>query len=300
MSIPISHIELLSRWYRPICAAGSGAGSDGGWVHELTRGSELVPIAPVTKRKSPEFEAFLAKMRARAEKREYDGMVKNLRPKDTIFDTLSGGAIDATPSDSHVLRTPNTSGGGSGGAAARAAGINANMITRNPLREAAVGMNVIIVMITGFVVFWYAGKQFFHAEPNSIKPVITGVCGLVAAMILEVTLLIVRDQKQQLHNARKLAAAGETTSTPAGGIDSAVQVMSGEITRPKPQQTTTATTPDMSGVNQAIAAAGGDANNSADDAAGLKRRSTKQSASAASSAAFEPLSFSSKKSVKAS
>ncbi len=37
------------------------------------------------------------------------------------------------------------------------------------VRQAAVGMNVIVVMVTGFVVFWYMGKQYWQYEPNSVK-----------------------------------------------------------------------------------------------------------------------------------
>jgi hypothetical protein len=53
--IPLSHVQLISALYRALPAeskaAASESGTFGGWVHELTAGSEVIPIAPATKKK---------------------------------------------------------------------------------------------------------------------------------------------------------------------------------------------------------------------------------------------------------
>eukprot|EP00462_Mataza_sp_D1_P005552 CAMPEP_0175121046 /NCGR_PEP_ID=MMETSP0087-20121206/952_1 /TAXON_ID=136419 /ORGANISM="Unknown Unknown, Strain D1" /LENGTH=184 /DNA_ID=CAMNT_0016402547 /DNA_START=280 /DNA_END=833 /DNA_ORIENTATION=+ len=57
----------------------------------------------------------------------------------------------------------------------------------------SVGVNMILLMFTGFVVCWYLARQAFGEE--SLWPLVFGLVGLSAAMLLEVLLFIVRDAK---------------------------------------------------------------------------------------------------------
>jgi hypothetical protein len=47
--MPLSHVQLLSSLFRPI--ANRETDGCGGWVHELTEGSEVAVAAPVVKKK---------------------------------------------------------------------------------------------------------------------------------------------------------------------------------------------------------------------------------------------------------
>lgn len=135
-----------------------------GFVFELLRGSFVHNAPPPKKRRDPEFEKYLQELRIKQERREYQQLVKD----------LPGNA------------EPTASFGSEYSAAQR---------------ELSTGVNILSLMITGFVVFWYAGSSMF--PDSNIKAIFCGFGGLVAAMFLEIFLFLVRDQKEQIKEDKK-------------------------------------------------------------------------------------------------
>lgn len=84
----------------------------------------------------------------------------------------------------------NSGGGGGGGVANLGGGIK---MDAESLSFVSFGVNVIVLMITGFIVCWFAARQYFGAE--SILPIVFGLVGLLFAMMVEVCLFIIREQK---------------------------------------------------------------------------------------------------------
>jgi hypothetical protein len=63
---------------------------------------------------------------------------------------------------------------------------------------------MILMMITGFIVCWYIGKQVVHDDNNHIFPVMCGLVGLIAALMIEIILFIIRDERQEQFKEKKL------------------------------------------------------------------------------------------------
>jgi len=103
---------------------------------------------------------FLEKMRRKQEERQYQQMMIGSSGPLTIKSSISEGKSSAG----------------------------------SALNEAGVGLNILVLMATGFILFWYAGRSIFPSQP--IMPTICGLVGMIGAMILETLLLIIRDQKQ--------------------------------------------------------------------------------------------------------
>lgn len=66
-------------------------------------------------------------------------------------------------------------------------------------RDIGHGLNILTLMATGFIVFYYAGSNLFPHNP--MLAVFCGMGGLVGALMLEVTLFLVREQKSDIEAA---------------------------------------------------------------------------------------------------
>jgi len=181
--ISLSHLRLLSKLYRAHIRASvttdnnrnsnnnpnnsnSNSDSMSGYLHDLIEGSEIYVHPPLVRKKSPEFEAELARIRQKTEVREYQSMVKG--KTDTSIMSLI---------NENKLTNKNKGGIGS------------------LISEMSVGLNVVILMGTMFFVFYYIGKHQFN---NDVKALICGLAGMIGTLLVEAILIIVRDQKKTM------------------------------------------------------------------------------------------------------
>jgi len=134
-----------------------------GWVHELCINSDLhIPPKPERK-KSPEFQAYLEKMKRKQEDMQYKQMSK----------TVNSSSFSTSPSS--IIKDAEFS---------------------SLSKELGVGLNIIVLMATGFIVFWYVGKSIY--KDDTVKPVFLGLIGLIGALLIETVLLIIREQKKDI------------------------------------------------------------------------------------------------------
>jgi len=188
--LTFEQVQMLSRLYRstlPAEATSEGAQGSGasasteaeeddesspgrGFVHELLRGNSVVPlpVARSNRRQDPAFKRYLEEQRLKQERREYARLVADLPG--------NRGAVD---------RAEREDGSGSVGTSYRDAS-----------RDIGHGVNVLTLMATGFIVFYYAGTGLF--PHNQVLAVLCGMGGLVAALMMEVCLFLVREQKKEL------------------------------------------------------------------------------------------------------
>lgn len=68
-------------------------------------------------------------------------------------------------------------------------------------KDLSVGLNVILVMFTGFMVFYYAGNMLF--PHNKVYATGLGAIGLIAALLLETFVLLLRDRKELAMDERR-------------------------------------------------------------------------------------------------
>lgn len=62
--------------------------------------------------------------------------------------------------------------------------------------ELSIGVNVILMMVTGFISAMWCGRQLF---PNDIVlPVVCGLAGMIIALLIEIMLFIIRDRKHDI------------------------------------------------------------------------------------------------------
>ena len=62
-------------------------------------------------------------------------------------------------------------------------------------RDMGAGLNILTLMVTGFAVFYYAGTMV--GGGGQLVPVVSGLIGMVGAMMVEVVLLMIRERKGQ-------------------------------------------------------------------------------------------------------
>jgi uncharacterized membrane protein len=191
-TLTLSQVQALSRFYRSTLPGGEGVepaeGADSlddvdaslgsGFVHELLHGSGVAPLPPVrsSRRQDPAFKRYLEEQRIKQERREYAKLVADLP--------------------------------GNRKAAARAnrdddLSIGANYASAQ--RDIGHGVNILTLMITGFVVFYYVGNSLF--PHNNVFAVMTGLIGLIGALMLEVCLFLVREQKKDRQEAQQIKIA---------------------------------------------------------------------------------------------
>jgi len=141
-------------------------------LHELLDNSSLYTPAPSTRKRDPAFLAFLERQRIRQSQREYLSLVHDLPGNSELARVVHATSIATTPVDAAEY----SSGFG------KAVG-----------REMGEGVNILTLMVTGFVVGYYgAGMVWPHSK---LAPVVGGLIGLVGALLMEVTLLMLREQR---------------------------------------------------------------------------------------------------------
>lgn len=67
--------------------------------------------------------------------------------------------------------------------------------------QLGMGINVILLMITGFIVCWWIGKQAFGSEDDrsgfgGVGAILSGLTGMVAVMVVEMGLFVIREQRR--------------------------------------------------------------------------------------------------------
>jgi hypothetical protein len=190
--IPISLINELSQIYRQLHphaddCTDSKLNCGFGFVHELIKDSKLYSEPIKTSRQTAEFKAFLARMRVVSERREYYGLVKDLPGNSVLRQSLT--AVQSQDPDAAAIASSQDDSSNSFASQYKSAS-----------REMGVGINILTLMFTGFVVFWYAGQQMFRYHPtyDKIGPVFCGLVGLIGALLLEVTLFMLRESKAEI------------------------------------------------------------------------------------------------------
>lgn len=147
-----------------------------GYIHELLRHTTYYqqPIQP-TKRKSAEFERYLQQQRIKLDRLEYETMINNSISKKQQHKIGNVGQSFAEIS-----------------------------------KDISIGINVILMMITGFMVALFIGRQLF--VDNVTMQVLCGTVGLIIALLVEVILFIIRDKTKDEHikklEQRKLKQQG--------------------------------------------------------------------------------------------
>jgi hypothetical protein len=162
-----------------------------GYVHELLQGSAVhvpAPAAPQLTREQLAFKKKLARLRVQHENREYDRLLGRGDAASEPFRFVP--AANASQSARHKARIGDSDG--------------------TMLQQVGIGLNMIVFMITGFVLFWFIGKQYFPAG-DLVSPVLCGVLGLVGAMLVEISLYILREEKIAI-GIKKYNAAAELKS----------------------------------------------------------------------------------------
>lgn len=191
-TLTFAQVQLLSRLYRATLAADDAASTSPadadaasadastddaspglGFVHELLQDSSVAPLAPLRSGRvqDPAFKRYLQEQRWKQDRREYNELVKD----------LPGNKLPASEDPSI-------------GAGVKAAS-----------RDIGHGINIISLMITGFVVFYYIGSNLF--PHNHIFAVLCGLLGLVGALMVEVCLFLVREQKQEMGEVQQIKMA---------------------------------------------------------------------------------------------
>ena len=132
-----------------------------GYVHELVRGSSIAPVTnpdapPVY---SPAVAANLERIRAKVAKREINLLLgKRADGTSGKEDGIFGGF-------SHVTK------------------------------DLSIAANIIMMMVTGFVVMWYVGRMLY--QHNTALQMGFGAVGVVGVLAIETVLLAIRDNKQE-------------------------------------------------------------------------------------------------------
>ena len=184
--ITLSQLQQLSSLFLclPTFAAGASSSSvpsaGTGRLYELLDGSSLYTPAPSTRKRDPAFLAFLERQRAKQSQRDYLSLVQDLPGNAELARVVHASSIATTPTDA----ADYSSGFG------KAIG-----------REMGEGINILTLMVTGFVVGYYgAGMAWQHSK---LAPVVGGLVGLVAALLMEVTLLMLRERRGEEMQSRR-------------------------------------------------------------------------------------------------
>lgn len=98
--------------------------------------------------------------------------------------------------------------------------------------QAGMGINMILLMITGFIVCWWLGKKLFGSEKDpsgigGVGAVLSGLAGMIGVMIVEMSLFVIREQRKinreaareeaLLERAKQRAREYRATHTPSMG-----------------------------------------------------------------------------------
>jgi hypothetical protein len=137
------------------------------FVHQLLAGARVAFAPAPVRERSEAFKQHLRRCQAKQDRREMD---------------LATGA-------------------GGGGARAGDEGV------QGLSKGMGMGVHILTLMATGFVVCWYLGRNIFAFSPNPVArevyPVLCGLLGLICAMLMEITLFVIREGRMEGHELRK-------------------------------------------------------------------------------------------------
>lgn len=69
---------------------------------------------------------------------------------------------------------------------------------RSTTAEMGLGLNILTLMFTGFVVFYYIGTMISDSPSNTVLPVMMGLVGVIGALLMEVILVLLRERRQDI------------------------------------------------------------------------------------------------------
>lgn len=128
---------------------------------------------------TPEVAAHFARLRARHERAEFDRLTRSAR----------GAHVDSAQEPEGM---------------------------RSLALDLGVGLNMIALMATGFFVFYLLGQRL--GGGNKLVPVVSGLVGLVGAMLVETILFMIREEKAAALRKRRALAR---TDAPSPALDAA-------------------------------------------------------------------------------
>jgi hypothetical protein len=79
----------------------------------------------------------------------------------------------------------------------------------------SVGVNIIAAMATGFVVFWYLGRNAFGGA-NEVNGLICGAVGMIGALLVETWIFMLRDERKHITDRKE---ANKVKNKALGGKD---------------------------------------------------------------------------------
>jgi len=135
------------------------------YLHELLNKSQVYTEKASAPKYSPELQKYLKTLRAQQEKQEYKRLVADLPGNKPINTGPLNGVSSVT-------------------------------------KDLSIAVNVLTILITGFVVFYYIGRSFFG--DNLALSVGCGCVGLIGGLLLETCLLIVRDKQERIVEEREI------------------------------------------------------------------------------------------------
>lgn len=192
--VPWALLKRLCFELRAGSGSSSAIGGEGPWLHQAAKGARLVFEAPPQRVRSPELEARLQILQRNLDQRNYDAMVQ-----------------DVTSAERKAREASQTNYG-------------------TYKQQLSFGVHVTVMMGTLYAVGHMAGGAL---HPDPIFKVVGGLVGLIAAMLLEATLLILRTgfesdkaspaTKQQQPHRQQQQQAGSEQSQEAGQKTSSAQ-----------------------------------------------------------------------------
>lgn len=192
-TISLLQIQWLSKTRRSLPDALSSSVL---YVHDFLSSTSLCPVTPAVaaSTRNPLFTAHLQQLRINQEARAYQQMMNQHKWETQGKSIFSSGQNINSISAVNSNKTSAANDLKMSGSIAEAS------------KEIGVGVNMIVMMITGFAICYYIGLQLFpHSQ---LLPIATGTVGLIAALMMEVTLFIIRDaQADKLRDKQMKAAA---------------------------------------------------------------------------------------------
>lgn len=143
----------------------------------LLQGSSIyIPPKPI-KKKSPDFEAYLERCRQRQDRKEYLTLMYGKAP-------IEHGREREDYEDDEELDDDIDM---------QAQSLKFDQNIRSTLNDLGLGVNILTLMFTGFLLGYFAATQLF--PESKIAPAALGLGGLIVALGIEATLVLLRESK---------------------------------------------------------------------------------------------------------
>jgi rhodanese-related sulfurtransferase len=138
------------------------------WLHELTAGSALlsVPAGRVARERDPALVKRLERLEIARQNEDYARMVKDITNRDAAKEKQS----------------------------TEIASFKASM---------GVGVNLLVSVATMFTAGWFVTKNATGAGPTDVVPIIGGLAGAAATLLLETWLFVIRTSRVDTHVSKR-------------------------------------------------------------------------------------------------